>query len=188
MQTTPDASLLTIFDRIYALQREYPLGSPLLGHLLFTNDRRLCFPFLLDDPADHLTMEGMRQMADQVDFIDGQVARCLRNGCWNVTPTSHVSADNVCDLLKRYSRPPFSSLSDAQEADVFITRHWLRNRLFVLGLHHGYIEQAKAAEEMRPTYAIIIAWQAITTCFNYGITSLEVHGIGLVSSRSAYIA
>jgi hypothetical protein len=149
-------------------------------------------------------MAGLNEMIDLVDFIDDRVVRCWKKQCWLESASArenegkggddqprHVSHATVCALLRRYSCPlvrprpiggnSVSDVYDAQYVDILITRHWIRNMLWNLGQEHGFIDEASADVEMRPRYTLAIACETVETCEQFSMSSLEVHGLGLVS-------
>ncbi|KAG5759952.1 hypothetical protein H9Q69_011971 [Fusarium xylarioides] len=129
-------------------------------------------------------------MLEQVDFIDPDIIKCWKGFCREEESPTHVTRSTILALLRRYRIPPrFSGLSDidthAQHADILVTRHWIRIKLWSLANSHGYVEALSDDEEFRHEYAVTIASEALDTCLQFQMTSLEVvHGIGLVEKLS----
>ena len=131
-------------------------------------------------------MEGMRYMLEQVEFINANVVRCLKDACWLGPPDrQRVPASTVLMLLRRYREAPVLSpqgpSKEAQHADILTTRCWMRHKIWSLGFRHGYITAARSEPELRPSYALVIAGDTITACSKFKIASLETCGVGLVS-------
>jgi hypothetical protein len=140
------------------------------------------------DQREKNIMAGLNDMIELVDFIDDRVVRCWKNQCWlQDNPQRHVSRATVCSLLRRYSCPAVQprhiqgNLGDVQYVDILVMRHWIRNILWNLGHGHGFMDEASADVEMRPSYSLVIASDTVETCEQFSISSLEVHGLGLVS-------
>lgn len=74
-------------------------------------------------------------------------------------------------------------LKETQCADIFITQKWLQNRLWVLCLTHRLLAPVSDRSELTFNYAIFIANEALQICKSLRISSMEAHGIGLVSCR-----
>ncbi|KAM0077274.1 hypothetical protein ACKRZS_010578 [Fusarium odoratissimum] len=181
---------LTIIERIYSVQRDYIPGLKLLSrnklqelqNAIASSDDR-------GESENIIAMEGISSMLEQVDFIDSDIIKCWKGLCWEEEAPTHVTRSTILTLLRRYRIPPqFSGLSDldthAQHADILVTRHWIRIKLWSLAVSHGYIETQSDDEEFRNEYALAIASEALDTCSQFDMTSLEVHGVGLVEKLS----
>ncbi|KAF5712484.1 transcription activator amyR [Fusarium mundagurra] len=181
---------LTIIERIYSVQRDYIPGTKLLSrnklqelqNAIASSDDR-------GESENIIAMECISNMLEQVDFIDPDIIKCWKGFCWEEEAPTHVTRSTILTLLRRYQIPPrFSGLSGidthAQHADILVTRHWIRIKLWSLANSHGYIEALSDDEEFRHEYAVTIASEALDTCLQFQMTSLEVHGIGLVEKLS----
>ncbi|KAK4150172.1 hypothetical protein C8A00DRAFT_18252 [Chaetomidium leptoderma] len=173
--------LLTVIERIYALQRghilySHPLNGREIGRLLETAVQSAA----AGNEADYKAVEGLQHMIDQVDFIDDSVLRCWKETCRRDPQHRHVPASTIRSLLKRYAtpRPMHALLCESQLADIVITRHWVRHVLWNLGFRHGYLDATNPDPEMRPDHAMDIAQDAVVACEQFR-GSLEVHGVGL---------
>lgn len=177
---------LTIIERIYSVQRDYSPGTKLLSRskLLELQDAIASS----DDRGESeniIAMETISSMLEQVDFIDTNMIKCWKGLCWSEESPAHVTRSTILTLLRRYRIPPqLSWLSDvdthAQHADILVTRHWIRIKLWTLASSHGYIAALSDDIEFRQGYALAIASEALDTCSQFEMTSLEVHGVGLV--------
>ncbi|KAK0390701.1 hypothetical protein NLU13_0204 [Sarocladium strictum] len=181
---------LTIIERIYSVQRDYIPGTNGLSRaklrelqdaIASSSDR--------SESENIIAMDCISSMLEQVDFIDANMIKCWRGMCWSEDLPSHVSQSTIVTLLRRYQIPPqLSWLADmdthAQHADILVTRHWIRIKLWTLANSHGYVDALSDDIEFRPEYALAIAKEALDTCSQFEMTSLEVHGVGLVEKLS----
>lgn len=191
---------------MYSIQRD----CPLYPHSLTARSIHAVLALVLqgythyDRPEETTIMAGLSDMIALVDFIDDRVVRCWKNRCWLESTNAresesegegdqpqHVSRATVCALLRRYSLPmvpprpigggSVSDVHDVQYVDILVTRHWIRNMLWNLGQGHGFMDETSADVEMRPSYTLVIARETIETCEQFSMSTLEVHGLGLVS-------
>lgn len=72
-------------------------------------------------------------------------------------------------------------LRETQSADIFITQKWLQNRIWVLCSTHGLLRPISDRHELSFNYAISIAKETLAICQSLRLSSMEAHGIGLVS-------
>jgi hypothetical protein len=179
--------------RMYAIQRRHPLYMRLSYNDI---QHKLRLASCTDDQAEAKIVVGINKMVELVHFIDEKMINCWSEQCTTTgTRNEHVSAEQVCALLKTHShsstlsdswsRPIHSGqvTDDVQLLDVLITRQWISNRLWHLALLHGYLSDDSEDREMRPSYSFEISQEALYTCESFSNKSLEVHGIGIVSSH-----
>lgn len=79
-----------------------------------------------------------------------------------------------------------SDLKDGQQADVLITQQWLLNRLWQLCYSHGLITADSEHTELRFEYAVAIASSTLEICKSLSLSSMEIHGVGLVGQIFPY--
>ncbi|KAF5649704.1 transcription activator amyR [Fusarium sp. NRRL 52700] len=181
---------LTIIERIYSVQRDYVPGTKLLSrNKLQELQNAIASSHDRGESENIIAMECISNMLEQVDFIDPDIIKCWKGFCWEEEAPTHVTRSTILTLLRRYRvLPQFSGSSDidthAQHADILVTRHWIRIKLWSLANSHGYVEALSENEEFRREYAVTIASEALDTCLQFQMTSLEVHGIGLVEKLS----
>ncbi|KAF5631101.1 transcription activator amyR [Fusarium tjaetaba] len=182
---------LTIIERIYSVQRDYIPATKLLSrNKLRELQNAIASSHDRGESENIIAMECISNMLEQVDFIDPDIIKCWKGFCWEEEAPTHVTRSTILTLLRRYRIPPqFSGLSGidthAQHADILVTRHWIRIKLWSLANSHGYVEALSDDEEFRHEYAVTIASEALDTCLQFQMTSLEVHGIGLADSSSS---
>lgn len=141
------------------------------------------------DQPDAKVMTGLGHMVDLIDFVDSTFVKCWRNKCWSETSPSHVTPATISVLLQRYTAPMAmrDSASDAQRADILITRHWICHILWDLASRHGFLHEDNAVMQMKPAYVLSIARDCIETCESLEMACLECHGIGLVRPYCAFL-
>ncbi|KAI1060303.1 hypothetical protein LB506_011187 [Fusarium annulatum] len=181
---------LTIIERIYSVQRNYVPGTKSLSrNKLQELQNAIASSHDRGESENIIAMECISNMLEQVDFIDHDIIKCWKGFCWEEEAPTHVTRSTILALLRRYRiLPQFSGLSGidthAQHADILVTRHWIRIKLWSLANSHGYVEALSDDEEFRHEYAVTIASEALDTCSQFQMRSLEVHGIGLVEKLS----
>ncbi|KAF5596682.1 transcription activator amyR [Fusarium pseudocircinatum] len=181
---------LTIIERIYSVQRDYIPATKLLSrNKLQELQNAIASSHDRGESENIIAMECISNMLEQVDFIDPDIIKCWKGFCWEEEAPTHVTKSTILALLRRYRiLPQFSGLSGidthAQHADILVTRHWIRIKLWSLANSDGYVEALSDDEEFRHEYAVTIASEALDTCLQFQMTSLEVHGIGLVEKLS----
>lgn len=181
---------LTIIERIYSIQRDYPLRPNMLTGPRVTELRQAIDSSPEGCVGEDVTaIEGLGNMLDQVDFIDADMVRCWKDSCWMESPGNHITASAVLALLRRYQAMPrlakTTADTAAQHADILITRHWMRHKVWSLGYRHGYVAALNDESELRPSHALTIASDTIATCSVFDLASLETHGVGLVRRPTA---
>lgn len=73
-----------------------------------------------------------------------------------------------------------ASLTPAQEADILINQQWLQNRLWHLCLSHKLLIPQSEHIVLCIYHAISIAENTLALCQHMSLTSIEVHGVGLI--------
>lgn len=104
----------------------------------------------------------------------GDVSRYQSNDWFDLDPNSHASR-SLKDYLSTF-------LADTQCADVLITQKWLQNRVWHLCLTHSLLGSPTnlGRPELSLEYASTLARDALDLCRQLRLSSIEVHGIGLV--------
>lgn len=70
-----------------------------------------------------------------------------------------------------------------QYADILVTRKWLQNRLWLLCLTHNLLDSESYRPELLFTYAVSLAESTLDICRSLPLSSMEAHGLGLVSLK-----
>jgi hypothetical protein len=71
----------------------------------------------------------------------------------------------------------------SQCADILVTQKWLQNRLWLLCLSHNLLRAEYYRPELLFTYAVSLAESTLDICRSLPLSSMEAHGVGLVSSH-----
>lgn len=69
----------------------------------------------------------------------------------------------------------------SQYADILITQKWLQHRVWQLCLTHNLLKAESYRPELHFYYAISLAESTLAICLSLSLSSMEAHGIGLVS-------
>lgn len=164
---------------------------------------------IVHNEKDAEGMLGLARLMELFDAIDEEVVDCwnqrcnVNSGyCNNLTEEKalsiHQNLRRVCES-ERYkgydwfertksvpgevqSVQPTISMRETQCADVFITKKWLQNRVWVLCFTHGLLRPVSDHPELSFEYAITVAVDALKICQSLRLSSMEAHGIGLVST------
>lgn len=73
-----------------------------------------------------------------------------------------------------------ASLTPSQEADILINQQWLQNRLWHLCLSHKLLIPHSEHTVLCIYHAISIAENTLQLCQQMSLSSIEVHGVGLI--------
>ncbi|PKX95794.1 CeGAL family transcription factor [Aspergillus novofumigatus IBT 16806] len=162
---------------------------------------------IVHNEKDAEGMLGLARLMELFDAIDEEVIDCwnqrcnVNSGyCDNLTEEKalsiHQNLSRVCES-ERYkgydwfertksapgqaqSVQPTISMRETQCADVFITKKWLQNRVWVLCSTHGLLRPVSDHQELSFEYAITVAVDTLKICQSLRLSSMEAHGIGLV--------
>lgn len=158
---------------------------------------------IVHDDLDAAGMLGLIQLMQLFDGIDEDVINCWNDRCqakhgrcrtfdrlralkifqtqFDVYQSQTSGGVSYCPLARPDGRQmSISDLKDGQQADVLITQQWLLNRLWQLCRSHGLLTADSDHAELRYEYAIAIASTTLEICKSLSLSSMEVHGIGLV--------
>lgn len=169
--------VLSVTERAYALQRKHPIGFR--GHpgISMQPINRL----LTHENVPNEGVGGLNALIRLFDMIDEHIVDCWNEQCPNASQGKCTTLDKK-KALAIYQGLNIehldSSLTEIQQADIFITQQWLRNRVWQLCLSHGFLEENAIQPEQRIDYAAIIAQDTLAICQRLSTKSMEVHGIG----------
>jgi hypothetical protein len=187
--------------RAYALQKRHSIGfrgSPAVNAYFM---RAFGSPksTMNQDQTDTLGMTGLLYLMETFDAIDESVVECwagycrysdgrcetfdrrqairmfraqqrAREGCL----TGSLSFEPSASLL------PMPQLLESQQADISVTQIWLTNRLWELCMSHGLLLENSDHAELRFDFAYHIANDLVSVCDSRSLSSMEVHGVGLI--------
>lgn len=164
--------LVLITERANAIQRHKPLS------MLATID----LPTVDSNSPEAPVLHGFVYLASLFRLIDDEFM-ALWNKAKSECSTSYISQlqSQLANVL-----PPVLECTENQAADVKITKHWLRNMVWQLSIANGYLSSSSPDLSMSFTYPFEIARELIRDISSLSLQSMEVHGVGLVSSRTAF--
>lgn len=160
--------LVLVTERANALQRHKPLS------MLATID----LPTVDSNSAEAPVLHGFVYLASLFRLIDDEFM-ALWNKAKSECSTSYLSQlqSQLADVI-----PPVLECTENQAADVKITQHWLRCMVWQLSITNGYLSSTSPDMAMSFKYPIEIARDLIRDITKLSLQSMEVHGVGLVSS------
>lgn len=163
--------LVLITERAHALQRRKPLS------MLATIE----LPTVDPDSPEAPVVHGFVYLASLFRLIDDEFM-ALWNKAKSECSTSYLSQlqSQLSDAI-----PPRLECTENQAADVKITQHWLRCMVWQLSMTDGYLSSKTPDRMMSFKYPIDIARDLIQDIGNMKLQSMEVHGVGLVSTLSS---
>ncbi|KAI4853748.1 hypothetical protein E4T44_00642 [Aureobasidium sp. EXF-8845] len=198
---TREQWLRTYLVLAYALQKRHSIGfrgSPAVNAYFM---RAFGSPksTMNQDQTDTLGMTGLLYLMETFDAIDESVVECwagycrysdgrcetfdrrqairmfraqqrAREGCL----TGSLSFEPSASLL------PMPQLLESQQADISVTQFWLTNRLWELCMSHGLLLENSDHAELRFDFAYHIANDLVSVCDSRSLSSMEVHGVGLI--------
>ncbi|OOO05801.1 hypothetical protein OAory_01014620 [Aspergillus oryzae] len=186
--------VLSITERAYALQRRHPItfwGKPGFIH----------------NEKDAEGMMGLARLMELFDAVDEDVVDCWNRRCsidsgyceklteakalaihQNLSRVSESERYKGYDWFERTksasgetrNTQPAMGLRETQCADVFITKKWLQNRVWVLCSTHGLLKPSSDHHELCFNYCVSVAKDTLKICQSLRLSSMEAHGIGLV--------
>lgn len=163
---------------------------------------------IVHNEKDAKGMMGLARLMELFDAVDEDVVDCWNRRCninagycerlteekalaihQNLSRVSESERYKGYDWFERskstssgsHGAYPAMGLRETQCADVFITKKWLQNRVWVLCSAHGLLKPTSDHEELCLTYAVSIAKDTLKICQSLRLSSMEAHGIGLVS-------
>lgn len=72
--------------------------------------------------------------------------------------------------------------TETQEVDILVSQQWLHHRMWDLCLKHTLLSAGDMRSEFRPDYIVVIAQDMLQICTTSRLSSMEVHGVGIVSN------
>ena len=165
--------LIFATERAYALQRHRPLSLHATIEL----------PTLTEDPSDSRTIEGFLHLINLFRPFDDTFI-----GLWNKA-RNDCSTPWLAHLQKQLTEalPATINVTDSQAADLRTTQQWLRTMVWQLAITNGYLSSTSSDSSMTFHYPIEIARDLVADLSCLPLSSMEVHGIGLVSHNSMMI-
>ena len=162
--------LLFLTERAYSIERHRPL----------TLHATIELPTLDEEPEQASTISGFLHMINLFRALDDTFI-----GLWNKS-RSDCSTAWLANLQQQLSDalPPNLNSTESQAADIRISQQWLRTMVWQLSITNGYLSSSSPDSSMTFKYPIEIARDLARDISILSLQSMEVHGIGLVSSAS----
>ena len=133
-----------------------------------------------NDPADAVAIQGFIHLVNIYRPFDDVFV-----GLWNKT-RSGCSTAWLAMLQKQLldALPSYLNSTESQAADLKTSQQWLRTMVWQLSIANGTVSSAAADMSMTFQYPIEISRDLLAATGSLPLHSMEVHGIGLVSSKS----
>ncbi|RAK79784.1 CeGAL family transcription factor [Aspergillus fijiensis CBS 313.89] len=173
---------------------------------IHTATHSLVSGIIVHNEKDAEGMMGLARLMELFDAIDEDVVDCWNQQCSiqagyceQLTAAKalviHQNLNRVSEseLYKGYNwfessklahggdqNRPTIGLRETQSADVFITKKWLQNRIWVLCSTHGFLRPVSEHRELCLDFAVTLAQETLDICRALPLSSMEAHGIGLV--------
>lgn len=172
-----------IINRAYALQRHRPL----------TLQRTISLPTISPDDPDAPVLSGFLDLVSLFQHFDDDFVRL-----WNVsgkTPTFPLSDDNPVVFSQLGSLqevldmaiPDVSKRNEIQQADLLISRQWLKTMVWQLCVTKGLLSSSSSNESMSFHYPVSIARDVVIVGRSLSKEAFEPHGVGIVSPLAKLI-
>lgn len=157
---------LDLLDRAYALQKHRPL----------TLHATIDLP--LQDIDSSNSLAGFFHLINLYRPFDDMFI-----GLWNKTRTD-CSAYGLAQMQRQLTEalPVCLDTTESQAADLRTSQQWLRTIIWQLSIANGYLSSKSPDACMTFVYPIQIAKDLVAVTSRFSLRSMEVHGIGLVSS------
>ncbi|KAE8323277.1 hypothetical protein BDV39DRAFT_217957 [Aspergillus sergii] len=162
---------------------------------------------IVHNEKDAEGMMGLARLMELFDAVDEDVVDCWNRRCsidsgyceklteakalaihQNLSRVSESERYKGYDWFERTksasgetrNTQPAMGLRETQCADVFITKKWLQNRVWVLCSTHGLLKPSSDHHELCFNYCVSVAKDTLKICQSLRLSSMEAHGIGLV--------
>ncbi|KAG4418944.1 hypothetical protein IFR04_007891 [Cadophora malorum] len=157
---------------------------------------------ILEDETEGNNLSVLNLMAKTFDCLEGDLVYCWDGSCdiQHGRKCHKLSSERILGLLRRVPGPDHqdwlrlakfrekklaqkkdsSADSDENErGDVLLTCLWVLNRLWHLALIHGHVSPDSPSRELRPSFSVWLASEALAVVKSFTINGLELHGEGL---------
>jgi hypothetical protein len=163
--------LLFITERAYALQRHRPL----------TLQRTIDLPTVGPGPEAKI-LSGFLDLVSLFQNIDDTFL-----SLWNLPPTNSApspyplpeSLIGLQDILK-FSLPDVSDRTEIQQADLLISRQWLKTMVWQLCVSKGLLSSSSINESMSFRYPVTIARDVVLISRLLPPKAFEANGVGIL--------
>jgi hypothetical protein len=159
--------LLFITERAYALQRHRPL----------TLQRTIDLPTMSQGPESTI-LSGFLDLVSLFQNFDDTFL-----SLWNLSgadaPASTQSLVQLQDILK-FAIPNVSERTEIQQADLLVSRQWLKTMVWQLCVSKGLLSSVSANESMSFHYPVSIARDVVLASQHLPPSAFEANGVGIL--------
>ncbi|CZR55952.1 related to transcription activator amyR [Phialocephala subalpina] len=159
--------LLFLTERAYALQRHRPL----------TLQRTISLPTVDPGPEDTILSGFLDLVSLFLNFDDTFLS------LWNLSETdSPASAQSLVQLqdILKFAIPNVSERTEIQQADLLVSRQWLKTMVWQLCVSKGLLSSASTNESMSFHYPVTIARDVVLVSHLLPPQAFEANGVGIL--------
>jgi hypothetical protein len=160
--------LLFITERAYALQRHRPL----------TLQRTIDLPIIPSNHAEATILSGFLDLLSLFQNFDDDFL-----SVWNQSTTNSLaSADSLLRLqaILKSALPHVTERTENQQADLLISRQWLKTMVWQLCVSKGLLSSNSADESMTFQYPVTIARDVVLVSKQLPPRAFEANGVGIL--------
>lgn len=163
--------LLFLTERAYALQRHRPL----------TLQRTISLPFIDPTSPESNILSGFLDLVSLFQNFDDSFL-----ALWNLSTTKDSSTSPTNDSLIRLQEilnsalPHVTSRTEIQQADLLISRQWLKTMVWQLCVSKNLLSSKSTSESMSFHYPITIARDVVHVSHLLPYTAFEANGVGIL--------
>lgn len=163
-------AILFITERGLAILRNKPT--------LITRIPRLSTEYF--DEQDGIVLAGFSALVNLFSILDEKFVRLWSSSVEDEAPSTEP-IDNIAALQHGLNEMAFDNfaMTDIQQADVFITRHWLRLIFWQASMRQGLISYSASDPIFSSSYPIIIAKDLCMSISDLSYEAILVHGLGI---------
>ena len=159
--------LLFITERAYALQRHRPL----------TLQRTIDLPTVSPGPEGTI-LSGFLDLVSLFQNFDDTFL-----SLWNLSSTNSTASPQslirLQDILK-FALPDVSERTEIQQADLLVSRQWLKTMVWQLCVTKGLLSSSTTNESMSFQYPVTIARDVVVVSRLLSPKAFEANGIGIL--------
>jgi len=160
--------LLFITERAYALQRHRPL----------TLQRTIQLPQIAANHPDATILSGFLDLLSLFQNFDDEFL-----SVWNLSTTqSTASAESLIKLqaILNSALPNVTSRTEIQQADLLVSRQWLKTMVWQLCVSKGLLSSQSNNESMSFHYPVTIARDVVVVARKLDVKAFEANGVGIL--------
>ncbi|KAH6672201.1 RING-3 [Halenospora varia] len=161
--------LLFITERAYALQRHRPL----------TLQRTISLPSIAPGSEERILSGFIDLVSLFQNFDDDFIS------LWNLSATPSEEATSFQSLIQlqnilKYSIPNVAERTEIQQADLLISRQWLKTMVWQLSLSKRLLSSNPSTESMSFHYPVTIARDVVLVSRILSPKAFEANGVGIL--------